>query len=79
MKEIIDTLDALYREMTPGEWETRFWTGPGDRKTIACPSGYLVPHENCLSSADLCFIVEIRRLWPTIRDALRQSQPEGGK
>lgn len=74
---MIDTLDALYRETTPGEWETRFYR---DGKTIAVPSGYLIPHENCLSSADLCFIVEMRRNWPEIRDRLRdalRTRPEG--
>lgn len=66
---LIDTLDALYRETSPGEWETRFWTGGGS--TIAYPGGYLVPKENGLSTADLCFIVEMRKNWPEIRDRLR--------
>lgn len=72
MKDIIDTLDALYRETTGGEWETRFWTGGGS--SIAYPGGYLLPNQHGLSSADLCFIVEMRRLWPTLRDALRSPQ-----
>lgn len=68
--ELLDTLDALYRETTPGEWETRFYTGDTG-KTIVTPAGSLIPMQNCLSSADLCFIVEMRRHWPDISRALR--------
>lgn len=72
--DIVGVLDALHRETTPGPWETRFWTGGGG-KTIAVPSGYLVPAENCLSSADICFIVEVHERWPQIKAALLHSPP----
>lgn len=74
MPDIIDEIDRLEREATPGPWKAdwrdtnhyEITAGPGER--------YWIVEDQDAHGPDLDLIVALRNNWPALRDRLRKAK-----